>query len=231
MSSVPAPPSREVRPIGRLGNLVTIVLCLSCVCDALVLGTWAWHVLAFGIDETWPMTPSAGEIDWLNGVGGWMFATARVATVVAAILFVVWLWRARANAEAIAPVPHVRGKAWIVFGWVVPVVNLWFPYQIVQSIWRTSDPSRVAGGPTRVPTSPLVVVWWVAFLFFASTSVLALGAVAIPETSAETSGGGVLFVGGAAQWGFVAAALAAGVVHDISRTQDRVAATLTPSAQ
>jgi hypothetical protein len=34
--------------------------------------------------------------------------------------------------------------AWIVFGWIVPVVNLWFPYQIVQSIWRTSDPSRIA---------------------------------------------------------------------------------------
>lgn len=227
MSSDPASPSRPIRPIGRLGGRVTIALGLWCVCDAMVLGTWAWLVLMYGEEMGRPASSSVAEIDFWSGLNGLAFYGALVAMLVAAVLFTAWLSRARDNAEAISPLPHVRGRAWIVLGWIVPVVNLWFPYQVVQSIWRTSDPSRVAGGPTNVPTSPLVVGWWVSYLVFTTGSFLGMTSLANTSPSDPSSSDGGIVLVGAAVAGLVAAVLAAAVVRDISTTQDRIATTVS----
>ena len=67
-----------------------------------------------------------------------------------AVLLPLWivtslfLQRARRLAEALAPgFPHQRGPAWTWLGWVVPVVGLWFPYQVVRDIVRNAwrDPT------------------------------------------------------------------------------------------
>jgi Domain of unknown function (DUF4328) len=62
-----------------------------------------------------------------------------------AVLLPLWvvtslfLQRARRLAEALAPgFPHQRGRAWTWLGWVVPVVGLWFPYQVVRDIVRNA---------------------------------------------------------------------------------------------
>ncbi|NYK37261.1 DUF4328 domain-containing protein, partial [Salmonella enterica subsp. enterica serovar Typhimurium] len=47
--------------------------------------------------------------------------------------------RARRLAEALAPgFAHQRGPAWTWLGWIVPVVGLWFPYQVVRDIVRNA---------------------------------------------------------------------------------------------
>lgn len=75
------------------------------------------------------------------------------AVLVAGIVFLVWLWRARLNAELIAgPESQERDRGWTVGGWICPVVNLWFPCQIVRDVYQAS-----ARRPVR-PT--LVGVWW-----------------------------------------------------------------------
>jgi hypothetical protein len=45
----------------------------------------------------------------------------------------------------------------LIFGWVVPIVNFWFPKQIVDDIWHASS---------RVPSPPrgLFNAWWAAWL-------------------------------------------------------------------
>ncbi len=62
-----------------------------------------------------------------------------------AVLLPLWivtslfLQRARRTAEALAPgFPHQRGPAWTWLGWVVPVVGLWFPYQVVRDVVRNA---------------------------------------------------------------------------------------------
>lgn len=70
----------------------------------------------------------------------------------------LWLSAARANAVAISPrVPHARSQLWVWLGWWVPVVALWFPYQVVRDVQRASTPSgrTLALGP-----------WWTAWLVF-----------------------------------------------------------------
>jgi heme/copper-type cytochrome/quinol oxidase subunit 2 len=65
-----------------------------------------------------------------------------VSYVVLLPLWVVtclFLQRARRRAAALAPgFHHQRSQGWTWFGWVVPVVGLWFPYQVVRDIVRNA---------------------------------------------------------------------------------------------
>src|SRR5688572_18369651 len=59
-----------------------------------------------------------------------------VASYVATCL---WLWRARQNSELLGPGHHhARSRGWVWGGWVCPIVNLWFPFQVVKGVHLAS---------------------------------------------------------------------------------------------
>ncbi|MEV0375166.1 DUF4328 domain-containing protein [Streptomyces sp. NPDC050636] len=81
-----------------------------------------------------------------------------VLYIAAGVLFLVWLWRARINAELLGGrAAHRRSRGWVVGGWLAPVANLWFPYQVVSDIWQASAPRRPA-------VRGLVIAWWALFV-------------------------------------------------------------------
>ncbi|MFI6597901.1 DUF4328 domain-containing protein [Nonomuraea sp. NPDC050536] len=98
--------------------------------------------------------------------------------VMAALLFVNWLYRVRDNAEVLSPDEHRHGRRWLTWGWAVPVVNLWFPKRIVDDIWNAS------GDRSQQHRSGLVRAWWAAWLL-SNLSGIAVSAV-FPEVSALT---------------------------------------------
>ncbi|NAS25680.1 DUF4328 domain-containing protein [Herbidospora sp. NEAU-GS84] len=77
--------------------------------------------------------------------------------VLAGIMFVVWLYRVRDNAEQMSTLPQRRATPWLFFGWFVPIVSFWFPKQIVDDIWRASDPRGRRPGV-------LMMIWWILWL-------------------------------------------------------------------
>ena len=79
--------------------------------------------------------------------------------VLAAVAFIMWLWRARANAQLLVG-PHGQRltREWVIGAWICPVVNLWFPYRVVVDVWRASAPDRGRLG------DGLVAWWWLAFV-------------------------------------------------------------------
>jgi uncharacterized protein DUF4328 len=54
----------------------------------------------------------------------------------------------------------------VIGGWVCPIVNLWFPHQVVDDVYRSSDPDAPADlyRTTGLPSAPVVGWWWAAFL-------------------------------------------------------------------
>lgn len=105
----------------------------------------------------------------LDSADGLMSLAGIVYTGVAigaAIAFIVWLWRARQNAERISDGQHTRARGWAIGAWFVPIVNLWFPYQVVRDVWRASNPeTRETGGElSHVRRSGLLPLWWLAWL-------------------------------------------------------------------
>lgn len=78
--------------------------------------------------------------------------------IAAGVVFLVWLWRARINSELTGGIAeHRRSRGWVIGGWICPVVNLWFPFQVVDDVHRTSSPHAAQ-------SNGLVVGWWIAFL-------------------------------------------------------------------
>lgn len=82
------------------------------------------------------------------------------------VVFILWLWRARANTEIYHPYGHhQRHRLWVIFGWFVPGVNFWFPYQIVRDTWDSSLPTTPdSGRPDR--TFRLITLWWLVWVAF-----------------------------------------------------------------
>ncbi|MFE1173817.1 DUF4328 domain-containing protein [Streptomyces sp. NPDC058773] len=60
------------------------------------------------------------------------------ATLATAVVFILWFHRARVNAEVFAPEYHEKARGWAIWGWFVPVVNLWFPRRVAIDIWNAS---------------------------------------------------------------------------------------------
>ncbi|MEU9580789.1 DUF4328 domain-containing protein [Streptomyces chilikensis] len=82
--------------------------------------------------------------------------TQAVAMAACAVVFLVWFHRVRVNAEVFSPHGHGLKRNWTLWGWFVPVVNLWFPRRIAGDIWRAS------AGPGRAEV--LLSVWWAMWL-------------------------------------------------------------------
>jgi Domain of unknown function (DUF4328) len=100
------------------------------------------------------------------------------------ILFVIWFRRARINAEG-HDYRQRRARGWAFWGWIVPIVNLWFPFQIMGDIWRAGLPAQ-----QRRKTAWLPALWWTCWLL----SGLSFGARAmsansgpVPHIAADTN--------------------------------------------
>jgi hypothetical protein len=71
---------------------------------------------------------------------------ANFGLVVVLVLFVAWFYRARVNAEG-------HG--------IAPLVNLWFPFQIMADIWRAGLPAEARANRAILPG-----IWWTCLLAF-----------------------------------------------------------------
>jgi hypothetical protein len=90
-----------------------------------------------------------------------MALLVQVATWVLACL---WLTRVRQNAMVLQPRPPRHSETWIWLGWVIPVINLWFPKQILDDVIAAT---AAGTGMPRIRTG----WWWTAWL---SSMVLSL---------------------------------------------------------
>lgn len=80
------------------------------------------------------------------------------AMIAAYVVNCIWLQTARKNAEVINPAARQeRGPVWVWLGWWVPIVSLWFPYQVVRD---------VRDGSTTRSSSTGLGLWWTTWLLF-----------------------------------------------------------------
>ncbi|MET7906839.1 DUF4328 domain-containing protein [Streptomyces avermitilis] len=119
-----------------------------------------------------------------------LYAAAGVAQVVALIatmiVFLVWFYRVRVNAEVFAPDRQSKSRGWAIGGWFVPVVNLWFPRRIALDIWDASGPDALWDGDLAVaprPSHARVNAWWTVWV----VSLLADRAASTAYRKAETA--------------------------------------------
>ncbi|MET9627543.1 DUF4328 domain-containing protein [Lentzea sp. NPDC006480] len=88
-----------------------------------------------------------------------------LVTIAAGVVFIVWIYRSRQNAERVTyPVDHRHSRGWAIGSWFTPVVNLWYPAQIVQDVWRAFDPAQQDRPLEARDKHGFIAVWWAAYL-------------------------------------------------------------------
>lgn len=108
------------------------------------------------------------------------------------VAFLIWLWQARENTDFLyspfAPRPlaepqhslHRRVQGWIVGSWFCPIVQFWYPLQVVQDIAVASEPPAEPGVARTGRIRTLLYGWWASWTGF---WVILIG------------GGGIAFIG------------------------------------
>jgi hypothetical protein len=83
--------------------------------------------------------------DAAAGLGAMVLPALRVVSnsgfFVAAVMFLAWFYRARVNAEGRGWPQHLS-PGWAIGAWFFPLLNFWFPFQIMVDIWRAGQPEQ-----------------------------------------------------------------------------------------
>jgi len=85
-------------------------------------------------------------------LGNVVLQVAGLANVVCLVLIVVWAGKATTTTRALGrATTHTPG--WAIAGWIVPIINYWYPYQVVRDLLPPDH--RLRGAVTR---------WWACYL-------------------------------------------------------------------
>jgi serine/threonine-protein kinase len=87
--------------------------------------------------------------------------------LVSATLFLAWFRRAYTNLAPLGARRLRYGRWWTIGAWVLPVFSLFRPKQLLNDIWRASDPNLppdMGDHWRRQPVIPLLGWWWLTFL-------------------------------------------------------------------
>ncbi|MFF0065346.1 DUF4328 domain-containing protein [Streptomyces sp. NPDC005279] len=96
---------------------------------------------------------------YFRNLMGW-----RTGLLLAALLqFSIWLANMRDLADVIWRQGQRRHRAWLVFGWVIPLGQLFIPKMFINDLWAAGRPE-----PQRRRGHPLLTAWWLSVLVAAN---------------------------------------------------------------
>jgi hypothetical protein len=141
---VPDGPCPELLPLRGLGGLLTGLLALTVgmIVVQLVLRVYG----------------AAGGQPWASHLSSRVGDAGGAAFFLTAIVFVVWFRRARINAES-SSWRQRRARGWTLWGWIIPIADLFVPFQLMGDIWRAGLPPTQRGKTAWLPA-----LWWTAWL-------------------------------------------------------------------
>ena len=154
-------------------RLAVIMLALAVVVDVIAVGAGlvqAGLVGRIAAGQTFPpeQLQAADARQRLIGI-------AQIVTLLAgALAFLRWLSLAYGNLPALGAVPRFS-RTWAVVFFLIPILNLFRPYQVVRELWRGSG----GGG------AAIVGWWWTAHLGTSFLGAQSLTLIATAKTPGE----------------------------------------------
>jgi hypothetical protein len=157
----PLPVWRSLRGVT---TALTVLFWCSLASAAFLVGALANRVSVVGDIQAGNFDlETARRSDDLVVASGTIFGILTIAIIV---LFIIWMYRAAKNNEALGRMHPRFSAGWSIGAWFIPFANLVIPVLIMQDLWRGSD-SRVPRGDAgwrSARGSGLVAWWWTALL-------------------------------------------------------------------
>ena len=162
-------PAQDVQTERRWARWGRVAFGLVAVCSAisiLVVAPWAGRVLRRAYDDCRTRLSYGETCSTFGHHGSAWLNLVSLPALVPQLLMMTWLFQVAGIAQRLG-LPARRSPGWA-FGFLVPVVNFWFPYQVARDCLPPGHPYRSRVG------------WWWAFSLlgpFSSIPVLVLAAV------------------------------------------------------
>ncbi|MEU7527680.1 DUF4328 domain-containing protein [Saccharothrix sp. NPDC042600] len=122
----------------------------------LITAGWMWSLKGVYNDYL-DGVATVDELDAAATSGTGLAVGIALVFIPTVVVAVMWLWRARSNAELANPLAvHHWDKGAAIWGWL-PVVNFWVPRRVVLDIVRAGVPGVTASA---------VNLWWGSWLAF-----------------------------------------------------------------
>jgi uncharacterized protein YjeT (DUF2065 family) len=208
------------RPATNLSLFAVIGLSLSAVSAFLSIIVGIGQVL--NPDNAMDLGDGEATSLWLmlQGLVYLLLFPISIATIVG---FLMWLYRAHSNLQALRPTNLEFTPGWAVGWWFIPFANLVKPFQVVREVWWESDPdvpdehSFLSVSLHSAPT--YMGFWWAAWI---ASNILSniTSRVYDPDTMDTVAIGGALFIITGIVT-IIAAILAIRVVRDVTSRQEQ----------
>lgn len=151
---------RPVRGLGLAASVLVGLVAVGSIASAAV--DWVTYT---AVRDYRNGTASAQELDSADKLSVVVNTPLALLLLVTGVVFIMWVYSARINAERLTPAnEHRRSRVWVWLGWFVPVVNFWFPKQVIDDIWRASDPTQQGVPLQQRAKNRLTTLWWTAFV-------------------------------------------------------------------
>jgi hypothetical protein len=141
-----------------------------------------------------------------------------VAYIASIVFFLMWLYRAYKNLEALKIRNLDSSAGWAVGYWFIPIVNLFKPFKIVSEVYNGSDPeiAKAGYGFSDTTTTSTIGFWWACWVFSNIASRIASGIEKAAKDVTETS---VMVYVVALALGIMAGILLIFIIRDIDSRQ------------
>ncbi|WP_328331540.1 DUF4328 domain-containing protein [Kribbella sp. NBC_00382] len=176
------PPARTYKPLRQI-TVVFLVLMVLTTLVAVLQAVLMWRSyddvkrLVYGLLSEDELARGVESI----GNSGPLLDLVSLLVPATGVFFVIWLWKARENTEVFTPSAgvvyqgakrlgngvHRREQGWVIGSWICPIVQFWYPLQVVEDVVRASAPPTEQPGRGRAKSSRgLLYTWWAAWTTF-----------------------------------------------------------------
>lgn len=89
-----------------------------------------------------------------------------ISLIVLGVLFIMWFRRAYVNAGSISDRKLKHDDSWTIWGFVVPIISLWYPYSIATEINEKMDRFLVTNKKGDIPATIgwVIGLWWTFYI-------------------------------------------------------------------
>ena len=166
---VPTSPAQDIATENRwagYGQWSFVLVAAFGLLSLLVVAPWAGHALRHDFDVCQQSFDAGTTCNTFGNGWNWRLDVFSLVAQLPQLLMTTWLFQVASVAQRLG-LPARRSPGWA-FGYFVPVVNLWFPYQVARDCFPPGHPDQAR-----------VAWWWVATLVtgFASIPVLIVAAL------------------------------------------------------
>jgi Domain of unknown function (DUF4328) len=142
----------------RLPQAITVLfglVCLAALARAVALGN---RLAVLDDTDSGAFVRHARDADSLVGTTNLVLGLIALAL---APCFIVWLWRAAKNQQALERRPERLGSGWAIGGWFLPLANFVIPVLVAQDLWRGSNVAIARHDPRwRIADRSWLIGWW-----------------------------------------------------------------------